>query len=160
MGAVWSDERRFTRWLDVEIAAIAGWAELGVVPADAVSAVREPARVDVARIGEIEDRTHHDVLAFTESVAEQVGGRGRWFITASRRPTSSTRRWRSRLGDAGRILLEGFNAVDVVPPRTRRGAPAYADDRPHARRARRADRAFGLKLFGWLCELRRGRVRL
>ena len=73
MGAVWSDERRFTRWLDVEIAAMAGWAELGVVPADAVSAVRERARVDVARIGEIEDRTHHDVLAFTESVGRQGG---------------------------------------------------------------------------------------
>ena len=79
MGAVWSDERRFTRWLDVEIAAMAAWAELDVVPAEAVDAVRDRARVDVARIGEIEDRTHHDVLAFTESVAEQVGEHARWF---------------------------------------------------------------------------------
>ena len=79
MGAVWSDERRFQRWLDVEIAAMAGWADLGVVPADAVAAVRSRASVDVARILEIESRTHHDVLAFTESVSEQVGPEARWF---------------------------------------------------------------------------------
>ena len=47
MGAVWTDERRFARWLDVELAALEAWAELGVVPADAVAAVRERARVDV-----------------------------------------------------------------------------------------------------------------
>ena len=79
IGAVWSDERKFQRWLDVEIAAMGAWAELGVVPAEAVEAVRAKARVDVGRIGEIEGRTHHDVLAFTESVAELVGEQARWF---------------------------------------------------------------------------------
>ena len=114
MGAVWSDERRFTRWLDVEIAAMAGWAELGVVPADAVSAVRERARVDVARIGEIEDRTHHDVLAFTESVAEQVGEHGRWFHYGLTSSDVVDTALALQLGDAGRILLEGVDAVDVA----------------------------------------------
>src|SRR6185503_18130879 len=79
MGAVWSDERRFQRWLDVEVAAMAAWAELGVVPHEAVAAVRERAVIDVPRILEIERRTHHDVLAFTESVAERVGPEARWF---------------------------------------------------------------------------------
>jgi len=79
MGAVWSDERRFQRWLDVEIAAMEAWAETGVVPAEAIAAVAASARVDVERILEIERRTHHDVLAFTESVAEQVGEHARWF---------------------------------------------------------------------------------
>src|SRR5437763_16049045 len=78
MGAVWSCERRFQRWLDVEIAAIAAWAEAGVVPREAVEAVRQHAVVDVARIHEVEQRTHHDVLAFTESIAERVGPHGRW----------------------------------------------------------------------------------
>src|SRR5438874_13559973 len=68
MGAVWSDERRFQRWLDVEIACMAAWAELGVVPEQAVAAVRDRARIDVDRILAIESRTHHDVIAFTESV--------------------------------------------------------------------------------------------
>src|SRR5256885_1789233 len=56
MGAVWSDERRFQRWLDVELAVMAAWVELGVLPAEALDAVRERAVVDAARIGEIERR--------------------------------------------------------------------------------------------------------
>src|SRR6476646_1463115 len=136
MGAVWSDERRFTRWLDVEIAAMAAWAELGVVPAEAVAAVRERARVDVARIGEIEDRTHHDVLAFTESVAEQVGEHARWFHYGLTSSDVVDTALALQLGDAGRILLDGVDAVDAEPT------------------------TFGLKLLGWLMELRRGRVRL
>src|SRR4249919_4376050 len=112
MGAVWSDERRFTRWLDVEIAAMAGWAELGVVPAEAVAAVRERARVDVARIGEIEDRTHHDVLAFTESVAEQVGEHARWFHYGLTSSDVVDTALALQLGDAGRILLEGIDRAE------------------------------------------------
>jgi adenylosuccinate lyase len=79
MGAVWSDERRFQRWLDVEIAAMEAWVDAGVVPPEALAAVTAHARVDVDRILEIERRTHHDVLAFTESIAEQVGEPARWF---------------------------------------------------------------------------------
>src|SRR5881392_2262989 len=111
MGAVWSDERRFTRWLDVEIAAMAAWAEMGVVPSEAVDAVRERARVDGARIGEIEERTHHDVLAFTESVAEQVGDHARWFhygLTSSDVVDTALAR---QLGDAGRRRADDREAT-------------------------------------------------
>ena len=159
MGAVWSDERRFTRWLDVEIAAMAGWAELGVVPADAVSAVRERARVDVARIGEIEDRTHHDVLAFTESVAEQVGEHGRWFHYGLTSSDVVDTALALQLGDAGRILLEGVDAVDVaLRARAEELRHTPTIGRTHGVHAEPT--TFGLKLLGWLCELRRGRVRL
>jgi adenylosuccinate lyase len=74
---LWSDERRLESWLEVELAALEAWSELGVVPADAVAAIRARARVDVARAKEIERRTQHDVLAFTETVAEQVGPEAR-----------------------------------------------------------------------------------
>src|SRR4051794_9290509 len=77
--AVWSDERKQEAWLAVELAALDAWAELGVVPIAAVETTREHARVDVARAREIEQRTHHDVLAFTETIAEQVGPEARWF---------------------------------------------------------------------------------
>ncbi|MGH3073964.1 MAG: lyase family protein, partial [Gaiellales bacterium] len=159
MGAVWSDERRFTRWLDVEIAAMAGWAELGVVPADAVSAVRERARVDVARISEIEDRTHHDVLAFTESIAEQVGEHGRWFHYGLTSSDVVDTALALQLGDAGRILLEGIDAVDVaLRARAEELRHTPTIGRTHGVHAEPT--TFGLKLLGWLCELRRGRGRL
>ncbi|MEO9176912.1 MAG: adenylosuccinate lyase, partial [Gaiellales bacterium] len=77
--ALWSDERRLESWLQVELAALDAWSELGVVPGPAVEAIRAHARVDVERVRAIEARTHHDVLAFTESVAEQVGPEARWF---------------------------------------------------------------------------------
>jgi adenylosuccinate lyase len=159
MGAVWSDERRFTRWLDVEIAAMAGWAELGVVPAAAVAAVRERARIDVARIGQIEERTHHDVLAFTESVAEQVGEHARWFHYGLTSSDVVDTALALQLGDAGRILLQGVDAVDAalrVRAEEHRHTPTIG--RTHGVHAEPT--TFGLKLLGWLCELRRGRARL
>ncbi|MBE3589287.1 MAG: adenylosuccinate lyase [Firmicutes bacterium] len=79
MAAVWDPERRYRLWLEVEIAAMEGWAELGVVPREAVEAVRARARVDVARIQEIEREVHHDVIAFTTAIAEAVGPEARWF---------------------------------------------------------------------------------
>src|SRR4051812_12122034 len=112
MGAVWSDERRFQRWLDVEIAALEAWADAGVVPADVVTAVRERARIDVERILEIERRTQHDVLAFTESVAEQVGEPSRWFHYGLTSSDVVDTALALQLRDAGRLILEGIAAAE------------------------------------------------
>jgi adenylosuccinate lyase len=159
MGAVWSDERRFTRWLDVEIAAMAAWAELSVVPAEAVAAVRERARVDVARIGEIEERTHHDVLAFTESVAEQVGEHARWFHYGLTSSDVVDTALALQLADAGRLLLEGIDAVDAaLAARAEEFRHTPTIGRTHGVHAEPT--TFGLKLLGWLMELRRARGRL
>ena len=65
MGRVWSDENRFQKWLDVEIAATETLAEAGLVPREAAARIRANAKVDVARIHEIEARVKHDVIAFT-----------------------------------------------------------------------------------------------
>ena len=127
IGAVWSDERKFQRWLDVEIAAMAAWAELGAVPVEAVAAVRARAHVDVARIGEIEGRTHHDVLAFTESVAEVVGEQARWFHYGLTSSDVVDTALALQLRDAGELLLAGIDAVEQAAASARRGAPPHAD---------------------------------
>jgi adenylosuccinate lyase len=72
MGRVWSDEGRLQRWLEVEIAATDTLAERGIVPREAAARIREHARVDVARILEIEARVRHDVIAFTLAVSEPL----------------------------------------------------------------------------------------
>ncbi|MGA8678729.1 MAG: adenylosuccinate lyase [Candidatus Acidiferrales bacterium] len=72
MGRVWSEENRFQKWLEVELAAAETLAEVGVVPAAAAAKLRERARVDVARINEIEAKVRHDVIAFTIAVQESV----------------------------------------------------------------------------------------
>src|SRR5271169_5003795 len=72
MSRVWSDENRFQKWLEVELAASETLAEAGVVPREAAAKLRQRARVDVARINEIEAKVRHDVIAFTIAVQESV----------------------------------------------------------------------------------------
>ncbi len=84
MGHIWSDENKYQCWLAVELAASEALAELGEVPVEAARALRTHARVDVARIQEIEREVKHDVIAFTTAVAESMAAAGaaessRWF---------------------------------------------------------------------------------
>jgi len=73
MGRLWSEANRYQKWLDVELAAADTLAEAGLVPEDAASKLRERAKVDVARINELEARVKHDVIAFTMAVGESIG---------------------------------------------------------------------------------------
>ena len=73
MGQVWSDANKFAKWLEVELAATETLAEAGQVPKDAAAAIRALAKVDVARIHELEARVKHDVIAFTMAVGESIG---------------------------------------------------------------------------------------
>ena len=71
MAGVWSDESKLARWLDVELAALDAWAELGAVPAEAVArrsaSAREPPTPE--RVAELERETQHDLAAFVDAVA-------------------------------------------------------------------------------------------
>src|SRR5579872_3255261 len=73
MGRIWSEENRFQKWLEVELAAADTLAGAGVVPREAAARLRERSRIDVTRILEIESRVRHDVIAFTVAVGETVG---------------------------------------------------------------------------------------
>lgn len=78
MGAVWTDQNRYQKWLDVELAVCEAWAELGEIPAEALARIREKAGFSVEKIEEIECVVKHDVLAFLQSVAEHVGEDSRY----------------------------------------------------------------------------------
>jgi adenylosuccinate lyase len=73
MGAIWEDQNRFQKWLDVELAVCEAWHELGEIPADALERIMDKASFDVARIDEIEKTVKHDVIAFLTSIADYVG---------------------------------------------------------------------------------------
>lgn len=79
MAALFSDEHRYATWFRVEMAALDAWAEVGRVPWDAVRAIRQKASFDAGRIEEIESVVRHDVIAFTQAVAESVGEEARYF---------------------------------------------------------------------------------
>lgn len=78
MGAIWTDENRFQKWLDVEIAVCEVHADMGTIPRDAVDRIKLTARFDVDRIKEIERTTRHDVIAFTTALAENIGPESRF----------------------------------------------------------------------------------
>ena len=80
MARIWSDEGRLARWLEVELAALDGWAAVGAVPSSAVAEIRAAAVAPTPdRVAEIEAVTNHDVAAFVDAVAETLGPAGRWF---------------------------------------------------------------------------------
>jgi adenylosuccinate lyase len=78
MGAIWTDQNRFQKWLDVEIAVCEVHAEMGTIPEEAVEQIRNKASVSVERIQEIERTTRHDVIAFTTALAEKIGPESRF----------------------------------------------------------------------------------
>jgi adenylosuccinate lyase len=78
MAAVWTEERKFRAWLEVEIAVCEVLAERGEIPAEAVEVIKRKADFTVERIHEIEKETRHDVIAFTTAVAEHVGPESRF----------------------------------------------------------------------------------
>ena len=78
MGSIWSEQRRYETWLEVELAAADTMAEAGIIPVEAARELRAKASFDIARIEEIEQTTQHDVIAFTTAVAERVGPAARW----------------------------------------------------------------------------------
>lgn len=78
MGAIWTEENKFKKWLDVELAACQANAEAGNIPADSVDVIRRKAAFSVDRIHELEKTLDHDVIAFTTSLAENIGPEARW----------------------------------------------------------------------------------
>src|ERR1700682_3886234 len=80
MARLWSDENRFAKWLEVEIAASETLADAGIVPREAAAAIAQKSRIDTARIHEIEAQVRHDVIAFTVAVGESIGApeQARW----------------------------------------------------------------------------------
>src|SRR2546423_15716010 len=80
MARIWSEEGKLRAWLDVELAATAAWAELGVVPAEAARSLAENARPPLPeRVAELEATLHHDTAAFVDAVLEGLRPEGRWF---------------------------------------------------------------------------------
>src|SRR3954471_22772971 len=110
MAAVWSDESRLRRWLDVELAALDAWAEVGAIPAADVAAIRTGAVVPTAeRVAEIERTTDHDLAAFVDAVAEQLGPEGRWVHYGLTSSDVVDTALALQIRDAGALVLDGVD---------------------------------------------------
>jgi adenylosuccinate lyase len=160
MARIWSDEGRLARWLEVELAALDGWAELGAVPAADVTAIRAAARPPTPeRVAEIERTTDHDVAAFVDAVAEQLGPEGRWVHYGLTSSDVVDTALSLQIQDAGKLLLAGLErALDAVVRRAEEHRHKICIGRSHGIHAEPT--TFGWKLAGWAFELDRDRARL
>jgi adenylosuccinate lyase len=160
MTLVWSDEGRLQRWLDVELAALDAWAEVGAIPADDVAAIRATAVTPTAeRVAEIEKTTDHDLAAFVDAVAEQLGPEGRWVHFGLTSSDVVDTALSLQLQDGGRLLLAGLDrALEAVVRRAEEHRHTIAIGRSHGIHAEPI--TFGWKLAGWAFELDRARSRL
>jgi adenylosuccinate lyase len=159
MARIWSDENRLARWLEVELAALEGWAEVGVVPADAVREIREHAAPPTPqRVAELEARLHHDTAAFVDAVDEQLGPAGRWFHYGLTSSDVVDTALALQVQEAGRLLLEGVDkAFAAVVSRAEEHKLTLCIGRTHGVHAEPT--TFGLKLAVWAFELDRARTR-
>ena len=160
MAGVWSEQRKLERWLEVELAALDAWAELGVVPAEAARDVRGRAHApSPERVREIEQRTHHDVAAFVDAVAEQLGENGRWFHYGLTSSDVLDTALALQIQDAGQLIVEGLDrAFDAVVRRADEHRSTITIGRTHGVHAEPT--TFGLKLAVWAFELDRNRARV
>ena len=160
MAGVWSDESKLARWLDVELAALEAWAELGAVPADAVAVIRAQAHApSPERVAELERETHHDVAAFVDVVAEQLGDAGRWVHHGLTSSDVVDTALSLQVRDAGELILVGLQrSFDAVVERAWRHKNDVCIGRTHGIHAEPT--TFGLKLAGWAFELDRARARI
>jgi len=160
MSAIWSDEAKLRRWLDVELAALEGWAETGVVPRETVDAIRERAAPpSPERVAAIEASTQHDVAAFVDAVAEELGEDGRWFHYGLTSSDVLDTALSLQIRDAGALVLEGIErSLDAVTARAEEHRDTLTIGRTHGVHAEPT--TFGLKLAGWAFALERDRERV
>jgi adenylosuccinate lyase len=160
MTGIWSEESKFARWLEVELAALDGWAEVGAIPVGEVVSIRADARApSPARVAEIEQVTDHDTAAFVDAVAETLGPEGRWLHYGLTSSDVVDTALSLQIQAAGRLILEGIDgAFDAVVARAEEHRGTVCIGRSHGVHAEPT--TFGWKLAGWAFELDRTRGRV
>jgi adenylosuccinate lyase len=160
MARIWSEEGKLARWLDVELAALDGWAEVGGVPVEAVAEIRADATPPAPeRVAEIEAQTHHDTAAFVDAVSETLGANGRWFHYGLTSSDVVDTALALQIREAGLLILgeleRAFAAVVTLAKTHRETLQMGRTHGVHAEPT-----TFGLKLAVWAFELDRDRDRL
>jgi adenylosuccinate lyase len=160
MKRIWSDESRLSRWLEVELAALEGWAEVGAVPREAVETIRARAVApSPERVAEIEERTQHDVAAFVDAVAGDLGEEGRWLHYGLTSSDVLDTALALQVREAGDLILDGIeHALGAVIRRAEEHRDTVVVGRTHGVHAEPI--TFGAKLAGWAFELERDRERV
>lgn len=153
MKRVWSEENKFDKWLQVEIAVCEAWADQGVVPREAIPGIRK-AKCDLARMEEVLKQTHHDVTAFLRSVSESIGEESRFIHLGLTSSDVIDTALALQLAEAADILTGDIaDLTAVLEQRAREHKHTIMMGRTHGVHAEPI--TFGLKMALWVEEMRR-----
>ncbi len=158
MREIWSEEGKYRRWLEVELCVTDVLADRGVVPREAAVELRKTARVDVARVAEIEERVRHDVIAFLTSVAELSGPSARWLHYGMTSSDVLDTSLAVQIRDAAVLLRDGLERMSrALRERALEFRHTPCVGRTHGVHAEPT--TFGLKLLVYHAEMERQRAR-
>ncbi len=156
---IWSEENMYRTWLRVELEVCRVLAEKGWIPKESMAAIEQKANFSVARIREIENITHHDLIAFTTSVAEHVGPDSRyihWGLTST--DVIDTARGLQLKQASDKILTALDDLRKAIKERAMEHRKTLMMGRTHGVHAEVT--TFGLKLAVWYDEMARNRARM
>ena len=154
MGKIWSDENKYEAWLKVEIAATNAWSELGEVPQEDAAKIAQNASFTPKRVAELEQITHHDVVAFTRTVSESLGPEKKWvhFGLTSTDVVDTAQGYILKQADA--IIRQDLQDLkQTIANKARKYKNTVEMGRTHGVQAEPT--TFGLKLARWYAEITR-----
>lgn len=159
MERIWSDENRYQKWLDVEIAVCEAWASLGKISQESLRNIKEKARFTVQRIEEIEEVTRHDVIAFVSCVAEYVGEDARFIHMGMTSSDVLDTAFALQLKESGQIIVTDIGELmEALEKRAFEFKHTPAMGRSHGIHAEPI--TFGLKFALWYEEMKRNLKRM
>ena len=159
MAAIWTDDAKLQRWLDVELAVCRAWARRGVIPAEDLHEIETKAAFSVERTLEIEKTTNHDVVAFLTNVNENIGPASRWVHYGMTSSDVLDTGLALAMVQSGTILVEGQKALtQALKARAMEHRHTLCVGRTHGVHAEPT--TFGLRLAGFALESKRNEERL
>ncbi len=159
MGAIWTLNNKFQKWLDVEIAVCEVHNEDGIIPDEDLENIKSKAAFTVERVNEIEKTTDHDVIAFTTNLAENIGESARFVhygLTSSDVVDTANA---LLLKEACELLLTKTDALlEVLKRRAFEFKDTPQIGRTHGIHAEPT--SFGMTFALWFSEMKRNKTRL
>ena len=158
MKSIWSDENKFAKWLEVEIAVCEAWAKTGAIPKGAIPKIKL-ARVNHKKMDEILKQTRHDMTAFLGAVAESLGSESRFIHLGLTSSDIIDTALSLMLVEASKVLTEDIkDLISVLGEKAMEHKYTIMMGRTHGVHAEPI--TFGLKLALWMEEMQRNRQRL
>src|SRR5512143_486598 len=159
MGAIWDEEEKLRIWLEVELLACEALAARGEIPSEVPAKLRAAAKVNVARMREIEREVAHDIIAFVTSVAETCGPEGRYLHLGLTSSDVLDTSFAVQLVRAADLLIAGANQLaEAIHAQAQEHKGTVMVGRTHGIHAEPI--TFGIKLAGWYTEMQRNLTRL